>query len=52
MVLVSDNNIPGIEIHQLLCGREIANGDEIMHFMAAEMANFIYLIVHIESKKV
>jgi len=44
MVLVSGTP-PGVSVHQLLCGRDIASGDDPVSQMAAQMANYVYVVV-------
>lgn len=44
MVRVSD--VPeGIEVYQLLCGCDIAVGQDPVSFMASQMANYVYVLV-------
>mmetsp|Transcript_18041 Transcript_18041/g.29265 ORF Transcript_18041/g.29265 Transcript_18041/m.29265 type:complete len:291 (+) Transcript_18041:60-932(+) len=49
---VTDINVPpGIEVHQLLCGREIANdGSNMMHRYAHQMANYVYVVQDVAAK--
>lgn len=58
MVLVSQASegglVPrGVEVHQLLCGREIARDRKgnPLHQMAMQMANYCYLVADVESKQ-
>jgi hypothetical protein len=58
MVLVSQAGEGGlvpedVAVHQLLCGREIARDRKVnpLHQMAAQMANYCYLVADVESKK-
>ena len=46
MVVVSAASGGHVEVHQLLCGREIANtAANVLFSFAAQMANYIYVVV-------
>ncbi|CAK8997973.1 Hydroxyacylglutathione hydrolase (Glyoxalase II) (Glx II) [Durusdinium trenchii] len=47
MVLVESASSARTQVHQLLCGREIANDKQNpVHRFAMQMANFVYVVVH------
>lgn len=50
MVVVRPASDDHVEVYQLLCGREIANAAEAVFSFAAQMANYIYVIVCKESR--
>uniref|UniRef100_A0A7S4Q469 Metallo-beta-lactamase domain-containing protein n=1 Tax=Alexandrium monilatum TaxID=311494 RepID=A0A7S4Q469_9DINO len=41
---------PGVEVHQLLCGRDIAVGGDAIAHMASQMANYVYVVVDAHDK--
>ena len=45
MVVVHEASSANVEVHQLLCGREIAKTAQPVFSFAAQMANYIYVIV-------
>ena len=51
MVVVREASNTLVEVHQLLCGREIANTANALSAFAAQMANYIYVIVCKKSRQ-
>ena len=51
MVVVHEASSANVEVHQLLCGREIAKTAQPVFSFAAQMANYIYVIVCKRTKK-
>eukprot|EP00931_Biecheleriopsis_adriatica_P103289 TRINITY_DN78144_c0_g1_i1.p1 TRINITY_DN78144_c0_g1~~TRINITY_DN78144_c0_g1_i1.p1 ORF type:complete len:324 (-),score=70.31 TRINITY_DN78144_c0_g1_i1:33-1004(-) len=49
--MVRVGNTPeGVEVHQLLCGRDVATGDDPVCLMAAQMANYMYVVIDKETR--